>query len=274
MLVPLQGLTGIVEESLDAFVRDIAGAIPKILAGVVFLVLAYVLVRSIMFVVNQVARRTFRGEDVYQQFVTTLIKVFLWFGVALSFLSVVGLDDIAASLGTATGFLALGVSYAVSGMIADAVAGIYLLRDPDFMPGDTVLSDGTEGVIEDIELRKTRISVGDDTVVLGNAAIEKKWTKRDDVDREGPETEPTTEDGEGAETEERGAAAGEGGGSITEAEQQAEAEGEASAKPEGEAEAEAGAEAGTGGGSGEGTEGERDDTTGDRTETDEGRTDG
>jgi small-conductance mechanosensitive channel len=171
MLVPLQSLTGIVEESLETFVRDIAGAIPKILAGVVFLVLAYVLIRSIMFVVSQVVRRTFRGEDVYQQFVTTLIKVFLWFGVALSFLSVVGLDDIAASLGTATGFLALGVSYALSGMIADAVSGIYLLRDPDFTPGDRILSDGTEGVIENIELRKTRISVEDDTVVLGNAAI-------------------------------------------------------------------------------------------------------
>jgi small-conductance mechanosensitive channel len=102
--------------------------------------------------------------------------------VALSFLSVVGLDDIAASLGTATGFLALGVSYALSGMIADAVAGIYLLRDPDFMPGDTIESGGTEGTIKSIELRKTRISVGEDTVVRGNAEIEKKWTKRNDDD--------------------------------------------------------------------------------------------
>ncbi|MFC6942958.1 mechanosensitive ion channel domain-containing protein [Salinirubellus sp. GCM10025818] len=185
MLVPLQSLTGIVRSALRTFLADITAAIPKILAGVVFLVIAYIVIRVVMFVVRAVVRRTFRGEEpVYQQFVTTVVRVFLWFGVALSFLSVVGLDDIAASLGTATGFLALGVSYAVSGMIADAVAGIYLLRDPDFMPGDTVLSDGTEGVIEDIELRKTRISVGDDTVVLGNAAIEKKWTKRDD-DRDG-----------------------------------------------------------------------------------------
>jgi small-conductance mechanosensitive channel len=67
-------------------------------------------------------------------------------------------------------------------MIADAVAGIYLLRDPDFMPGDTIESGGTEGTIKSIELRKTRISVGEDTVVRGNAEIEKKWTKRNDDD--------------------------------------------------------------------------------------------
>ena len=183
MLVPLQSLTGIVGSALDAFVDDLTAAIPRILAGVVFLVLAYVIVRAVMFAVRVAVRRTFRGEEpVYQQFVVTVVAVFLWFGVALSFLSVVGLDGIAASLGTATGFLALGVSYALSGMIADAVAGIYLLRDPDFMPGDTIESAGTEGTIKSIELRKTRISVGEDTVVRGNAEIEKKWTKRNDGD--------------------------------------------------------------------------------------------
>ena len=183
MFVPMQSLTGIVRTALDTFVVDLTAAIPKVLAGVIFLALSYVIIRAIMLVVRAVVRRTFRGEEpVYQQFVTTVVRVFLWFGVALSFLSVVGLEDIAASLGTATGFLALGVSYALSGMIADAVAGIYLLRDPDFMPGDTVVAGDTEGTIESIELRKTRISVGEDTVVRGNAEIEKKWTKRNDTD--------------------------------------------------------------------------------------------
>jgi small-conductance mechanosensitive channel len=64
-------------------------------------------------------------------------------------------------------------------MIADAVAGVYLLRDPDFMPGDRVTAGDTTGVVEAIELRKTRLSVGDDVVVRGNAEIEKKWTKHD-----------------------------------------------------------------------------------------------
>ncbi|MEF8789429.1 MAG: mechanosensitive ion channel domain-containing protein [Haloarculaceae archaeon] len=182
MLVPLQSMTDVVGTALDTFLRSLAAAVPRILAGAVFLLVAYVLVRTVTFVVRRVARRTFRDEPVYQQFVTTVVSVFLWFGVGLSVLSIVGLDDIAASLGTATGFLALGVSYALSGMIADAVAGIYLLRDPDFMPGDTVEAGGTEGVIKSIELRKTRMTVGEDTVVRGNAEIEKKWTKREDGD--------------------------------------------------------------------------------------------
>jgi small-conductance mechanosensitive channel len=97
--------------------------------------------------------------------------------VALSFLSIVGLTAIAASLGTATGFLALGVSYALSEMIKDAVAGVYLLRDPDFNPGDTIKAGDTTGEVAAIELRKTRFRVDGDTVVRANAAIEERWTK-------------------------------------------------------------------------------------------------
>jgi small-conductance mechanosensitive channel len=178
----------IVQRSIEAFLNDLTAALPALLAGGIFLLLAAVLVKLAMVVVRWVLRRLVPDESsVYRQFVATVVAVFLWFGVALSFLSVVGLGQIAAALGTASGFLALGVSYALSGMIADAVAGIYLLRDPDFNPGDTVTAGDTTGEIEAIELRKTRIDVDGDTVVRANAEIEKRWTKRTD-----PEVRPGT----------------------------------------------------------------------------------
>lgn len=180
-MLPLQG--GVVQQALDQFVRNIVAVLPDLLTGLVFLVLAFVLIQLVMFVVKTALNRALPGESpVYRQFVSTIVLVFLWFGVALAFLSIVGLDGIATSLGTATGFLALGVSYALSGMIADAVAGVYLLRDPDFDPGDTVDIGGTVGTVKAIELRKTRLTVGEDTVVRANAEIEKKWTKVDDED--------------------------------------------------------------------------------------------
>lgn len=179
LAVPLQG--GIAVDAVDAFLNDVQTALPTLLAGVVFLGLAAILIKVIMVVVRFLLRRTFPGESpVYRSFIATLVQVFLWFGAALSFLAVVGLDGIAASLGTATGFVALGIAYALSEMIADAVAGVYLLRDPDFMPGDRVRLDDTEGVVKTIELRKTRLEVDGDILVHGNAEIEAKWTKLND----------------------------------------------------------------------------------------------
>jgi small-conductance mechanosensitive channel len=176
---PPTGVAEVVERSLDLFITDIVEALPKVLAGIVFLVLAGLLVKLVMYVVRRVLVRAVPGEaPVYRQFLATVIAVILWFAVALSFLSVVGLSELAAALGTSAGFIALGVSYALSGMIADAVAGVYLLRDPDFNPGDEVTVGDVSGEVTTIELRKTRFVVDGDTVVRGNAEIEKKWTKR------------------------------------------------------------------------------------------------
>lgn len=175
---PVATLGAIVEETLAQFAENVMDVLPAILTGLVFLAVSYVAIKVIMFVVNRVLRRTFRNEPVYVQLTSTIVAVFLWFGVLLSVLTAVGLGAIAASLGTASGFLALGVSYALSDMIKDAVAGVYLLRDPDFEVGDRVVAADTDGVVEAIELRKTRFAVEGDTVVRGNAEIEKRWTKR------------------------------------------------------------------------------------------------
>jgi len=91
--------------------------------------------------------------------------------------SLVGLTVIAGALGTATGFLALGVSYALSGMLADAVAGVYLLRDPDFQPGDTVTVDDVTGEVVAIELRKTRLPWRATRWSGRTRDIEQEWRK-------------------------------------------------------------------------------------------------
>ena len=168
----------VVTDAFEQLYGGIAAALPDILTGLVFLVLSAAVIKLVMAVVRVVLRRVLPGEGpVYRQFIAAIVLVFLWFAVGLSFLSIVGLTLIAASLGTATGFLALGVSYALSGMIADAVAGVYLLRDPDFNPGDTIRAGDTTGEVAAIELRKTRFLVDGNVVVRANAEIEKNWTK-------------------------------------------------------------------------------------------------
>jgi small-conductance mechanosensitive channel len=175
--VPLQST--VLEQAFSGFVTQVVDALPAILAGVVFLAVAAVVVTGIITVVHHVLVRTVPEESVvYRQFVETGVAVFLWFSVALTFLSVVGMNQLAAALGTATGFGALGVAYALSAMIEDVVAGVYLLRDPDFTPGDTVTAGDMTGEVRSIELRKTRFDVDGDVVVRANADVEKRWTKR------------------------------------------------------------------------------------------------
>ena len=164
--------------ALTDFLDGVFAAIPQALSGIIFLGLAYVTVRIVLTLVQTSIGRIYVGDrQLVGDLVVTVIAVFLWFGVVLTFLKVVGMGDVAASLGTAVGFVALGVSYALSEMIEDTVAGIYLLRDPDFNPGYRVEAKGVTGTVAAIELRKTRIDTDDgDRVVLANREIESRWT--------------------------------------------------------------------------------------------------
>jgi len=165
-----------VSEALTSYADGVVAALPRVLAGLTFLVVAGAAVRLATWLLKRLLVRLLPGQSpVYRQFVRTVVAVFLWFGVLLAFLSIVGLEGIALSLGTATGFVALGVSYALSDMLEDVVAGIYLLRDPDFSAGDVVTTAGYTGEVRVIELRKTRLLVEDDVVVLRNGDIEGKW---------------------------------------------------------------------------------------------------
>lgn len=168
----------VIDNTLERLVGSVLEILPDLLAGLIFLAVAAIVVKLLMVLIRAGLRRGFPGESpVYRQFVATVISMFLWFAVLLSFLSIVGLELVAASLGTATGFLALGVAYALSEMIEDAVAGVYLLRDPDFTQGDTVTVDDLTAEVASIELRKTRFDDDGDTVVRANASVEKRWKR-------------------------------------------------------------------------------------------------
>jgi len=170
----------VVERTLTDLAAGVEAAIPRVVAGLVFITVAYVGIKAVLAVLRRFLERMYdeRQALVVQLFVT-VVGIFMWFGAGLAFLAVVGMDELAASLGTAVGFVALGVSYALSEMIEDTVAGVYLLRDPDFEIGDRVEVDGIEGTIAAIELRKSRFTLENgDTTVIANRDVESGWTKR------------------------------------------------------------------------------------------------
>lgn len=159
------------------FAADLEAALPRVLTAVVFLAGAAVLITIVRALLRRVLDRIYPADEgLVADFVVLLVSVALWFAAGLALLSVLGLEAIAASLGTATGFVALGVAYALSDMIADTVAGLYLLRDPDFNAGDRVMTADATGVVRSIGLRKSRLELEDgDTLVLANQAVEQRW---------------------------------------------------------------------------------------------------
>ena len=164
---------------VDEFVDGILAAIPGLLSGLLFLVLAYLTIKVVLLVVRSVVGRLYRAEQqLIVDLIVTVSGIFLWFGATLGLLKVVGLGDVAASLGTASGFIGLGVAFALKEMIVDTVAGVYLLQDEDFSEGDRVETASVTGRLVSIDLRKTRIETDEgNLVVVANREVEKRWTR-------------------------------------------------------------------------------------------------
>ncbi|WEL18518.1 Small-conductance mechanosensitive channel [Halorhabdus sp. SVX81] len=176
---------GVIETMIESFQADVVGAIPRALSGLVFLTVAYVGIKLVTTVVRSVLERVYPTDQrLIVDFLLLVVGTFLWFGAGLALLNVLGLGNVAASLGTAAGFIGLGVSYALSNMIADTVAGVYLFKDPDFNKGDTVTTASTTGTVTDIGLRKSRLRTDDGLVVLANRNVESGWTCRSGPDEE------------------------------------------------------------------------------------------
>lgn len=180
--VPVSTVTSTLRTVGDEFVADFVTALPQLLAGLVFLTLAFLVIRIVQWILRSVLDGIYpEDEELIVDLVVIVVRLLLWFAAGLALLNIVGMGQLAASLGTATGFIALGIALALKDMIADTVAGFYLLQDPDFNEGDTVETASVTGDIVSIGLRKTRIRQDDgDLVVVANRDVEQRWTQMTD----------------------------------------------------------------------------------------------
>lgn len=104
-------------------------------------------------------------------------------GVAVAVLSVAlaatvaGFEVVLAAFATLAGALTLAVGFAAQDLIANFVAGVFIIRDESFAVGDWIEWDGNEGVVREIQLRVTKLDTFDNELVtvpnsdLANATV-------------------------------------------------------------------------------------------------------
>jgi small-conductance mechanosensitive channel len=143
----------------------ILGAIAIVLGGSFFLSL-------LLRIVGAAARRA-RVKSAMIDLMQAALTFGGWILITAGVLQALGLNAIALAVGSSISLVALGVAGAASGNLGDIIAGIFLASDPDFGNGFTIKSGDVQGVIEHIDLRKTRIRAPDGKLhVVPNKKIE------------------------------------------------------------------------------------------------------
>nr|WP_241431907.1 mechanosensitive ion channel family protein [Natrialba chahannaoensis] len=79
--------------------------------------------------------------------------------------TVAGFGTILVALSALGGAVVLAVGFAAQDLIANFVAGIFIVKDEPFTIGDIVEWDDNQGVVRDIQLRVTRLETYDNELV-------------------------------------------------------------------------------------------------------------
>lgn len=170
----LQSLT----ESLIQSIGEAAvEATPRLVLAAGFLLLAVAAIRLIIGRARGYVA-TVVGDPAQQRLLELSVRTVLWFVVGLVTLALLGYEQLATALGTASGFIALGVAFALRQALSEMIAGLYLIEDEQFIQGQRITTDSETGIIKHVGLRRTKLRTdqGQNLTVIANDRIESKWT--------------------------------------------------------------------------------------------------
>jgi small-conductance mechanosensitive channel len=161
---------------VDAFQSTLAGYVQfflgRVPGAILTLVLGWLAIKIIAGLLGRVLRVA-KVEPTIVSLGNSAVTAAGWIIVIAAVLQALGLDQVALAVSGSIALIALAVGTGAAGTTGDIIAGVFLAGDPDFKVGYTVTAAGITGVIERIDLRKTRIRAEDGKLtVVPNKAVE------------------------------------------------------------------------------------------------------
>lgn len=153
----------------NAAINVVYNKIPVLIKTIQIITIAWIVNKLVSFLLTKALKNTKRGKTI-----TTLLASFIKYLIAivaiLYLLGAWGVD--VESLVTGMGILALIVGLGAQSLIADIIAGIFIVFEGEFQVGDIVVIDGWQGTISEIGIRTTKIvSIGGDVKIVNNSQI-------------------------------------------------------------------------------------------------------
>lgn len=159
------------------YIPPIISAVTTVALFVVAFVAIYLLGKYLMTrAVAQALERRGYDETLVDLATSTVVVVSAVVAVALA-ATIAGFGVVLAAFATLAGALALAIGFAAQDLIANFVAGVFIIQDEPFTVGDWIEWDGNSGVVREIEMRVTKLDTFDNELVtvpnsdLASAAV-------------------------------------------------------------------------------------------------------
>jgi small-conductance mechanosensitive channel len=161
-----------IPDSLNELLAQYGGLVGKVLAFVIAFVVVWFVGRVVLVpLANRVLRERGYDETVRSLADSLFAALALLLALAVAF-TVAGFGSIIAAFATLGGALALALGFAAQDLLANFVAGVFILKDKPFEVGDWIEWNDMSGRVEDIDLRVSRVKTFDnEQITVPNAEL-------------------------------------------------------------------------------------------------------
>ena len=135
----------------------ISAAVTVALFAISFVVIYYVGKALVVRALRTGLRSRGINETIVGLVVSTVVGITAVVALAIA-ATIAGAGVVLTAFGTLAGALALAVGFAAQDLIANFVAGIFIIQDKPFQTGDWIEWDGHTGVVQEVQLRVTKLN--------------------------------------------------------------------------------------------------------------------
>lgn len=153
----------------NRFVNSLYQKIPALIRTVQIITIAWTVNVLLRGIIKICIPRSNRGLTIFKllgSFIKYLVAIF----AILFILSAWGVNT--AALVASAGILGLVVGLGAQSLIADILAGLFIVFEGEYQVGDIIVVDGWRGTVEEIGIRSTRIvDAGGNVKIINNSGI-------------------------------------------------------------------------------------------------------
>lgn len=140
--------------STNGFVNTLFNKIPAILRTIQIFTIAWLLIIAIRWILTKLWAKTTRAITIIK-LLNSFIKYLIAIIAIMLVLNAWGVDT--ATLLASAGILSLVIGLGAQSLIADIIAGMFIVFEGEFQVGDIVIIDGWRGTVDEIGIRTTKI---------------------------------------------------------------------------------------------------------------------
>jgi len=155
--------------SSNSVINALFQKIPALIKSVQIIVIAVLITIAVRFIMHKGFARSKRGLTIVK-LMDSFIKYLIAIVAFLMILSAWGVDT--ETLLASAGILALVIGLGAQSLIADIIAGVFIVFEGSYQVGDIVVIDDWRGTVDEIGVRTTKIiDAGGNIKVINNSAI-------------------------------------------------------------------------------------------------------